>query len=331
MARDDVAPLAVREARRGTRRRGLELRGELLGRGRLAPSASPIRVGDLRVEARDRARRAGRSRRRRAPRADRPSVPARRRARASSDGLEPAAEIEDDVGLLHGLHVVDGQLVVVRLDARRREVRDRRVTADLLGGEGERIEGRDDAASSGAVRLRTAADTPRARTARMRTILSTLRSVQRTENRSQRLLRLARGHDRADHVAPRGRRRPPYEAADHRRRRAHARVERRHRAGALRTAAQARRAARARDRLPHARPARPTPAWSTRSAITRTRSATGSAAPSITITSSARTATASSSSATASSTPGSTGSPSEHGFVATGHRLEVAGLCADCR
>ena len=60
--------------------------------------------------------------------------------------LEAVAHQHHEVGALHGHDVVGRQFEVVRLGARRRQVRHVHArAADLLGGVGEGIEGRDHA------------------------------------------------------------------------------------------------------------------------------------------------------------------------------------------
>ena len=72
--------------------------------------------------------------------------------------LEAPAEVEDEVGVRDPLHVARGELEIVRLDARRSQVHDGHArTADLLRGERERIEGRDDVQGAGLRPLRAAA------------------------------------------------------------------------------------------------------------------------------------------------------------------------------
>ena len=62
--------------------------------------------------------------------------------------LESRAEVEDEVGVRDRADVAAGELEVVRLDAGRSQVRDADFrAADLLGGEGQRIERRDDGRS----------------------------------------------------------------------------------------------------------------------------------------------------------------------------------------
>ncbi len=148
VARDDVAPFAVRQPIAVLASQASRARAEFSS----AASASERRTdglgGDLSRRGWDRARRAGCSRRRPTPASRSTFRPGRCVERRIERRTGTPAQVENDVGLLHSLHVVDGQLVVVRLHARGSEVRDRRVrTGDLLGGEGERIEGRDDAAS----------------------------------------------------------------------------------------------------------------------------------------------------------------------------------------
>ena len=66
-------------------------------------------------------------------------------SRAFELRLESMSHQQDEAGVLHRLDIVGRELEVVRLGARGRQVRNVDAgAADLLGGEGEGIEGGDD-------------------------------------------------------------------------------------------------------------------------------------------------------------------------------------------
>ena len=145
MARDDLPPLAAREAapevaveRRQPGRKG----PRLLGLPSACADPRTMRGVAERVEPDVRI----------ASRADQrqPVEEVERPAVRAVDGslerrLEAAAEVEDEVGGADALDVARRELDVVRLGAGRREVRDGHpVAADLLGRVRERIEAGDD-------------------------------------------------------------------------------------------------------------------------------------------------------------------------------------------
>ena len=79
----------------------------------------------------------------RAPETGRASAPSRDVDRVLERGLEPAADVDDELGVANRLDVARRELDVVGLGAGRREVDDLvRAARDLLRRPGERIEGR---------------------------------------------------------------------------------------------------------------------------------------------------------------------------------------------
>ena len=238
--------------------------------------------------------------------------------------LEALAEQQHEIRVVELLDVAGRRLEVVRLGPGRREVANaHRRPADLLRGERERIEGRDDARALVVGAAATAA------AARAET------SHPQYENDSY-------SHPSVSYSPWPDARQADYEGllAEHGLRPTRQRVSV---LGALASrddaTAQQIHALLAddgvrvgpRDRLPHAARACRRAASSTRSRTTAERRATACAATAITTISSARAVTGSSSSATASSTPGSPISPPQHGFTLEAHTVEVTGRCPAAR